>query len=324
MTGPLLVGDIGGTSVRFGLVKPDHPPTDIQYFRKWSGSDFASFDDAVGAYINDTGERPQAALFGIAGPVQGGKVELVNRPDWPVVDSACLAKKFGIQCVHMVNDFATMARAVPELDDSHITTISPGQSNPDAPILVAGAGTGFGVATLLPGANGKWQIISGEGGHSRFAAQTATEAALVAHLQASYDYVSNELICGGTNLATVHAALCAVLGEPYEDCPHEEILQGAQNGNALFRTLCTIRAGTIMGAIGDLALINGTLGGVFLAGGVSQRLQDYFTLPTIADRFLSRGSRSNYVRAIPINLIQSEIAPLIGAAALYFERYTNP
>ena len=319
MNRPLLVGDIGGTSVRFGLIKGEASPTDISDFQKRPGDDFQTFEDALAAYIADTGLTPDHAVFGVAGPIENGQVTLVNRPDWPTIDQQALAARFGFSSIRIVNDFAAMARSVPALTDKHFTTLFEGVAVPEAPVLVAGAGTGFGVATIIPEANGAWTCVSGEGGHARYAPQTKIERRLAAHLQARYGYVSNELICGGTNLGLVHAALCEIEGQSYEPMPHESILAHAKDDDPICRMLCEIRAAGIMAAIGDLAMINGTLGGVFLAGGVSQRLEPYLTRQHIGERFFERGPRSDYVRHIPVHLIQSEQAPLLGAGALYFQ-----
>ena len=319
MSRALLVGDIGGTSVRFGLIKSGASPTEISDFQKRPGDDFQTFEDALAAYIADTGLTPDHAVFGVAGPVENGQVTLVNRPDWPTIDEQALATRFGFSSIRIVNDFAAMARSVPELTGKHFTTLFEGVAAAEAPVLVAGAGTGFGVATIIPEANGAWSCVSGEGGHARYAPQTEIERQLAAYLQARHGYVSNELICGGTNLALVHAALCEIEGQPYEAMPHEAILAHAEEDDPICRMLCEIRAAGIMATIGDLALINGTLGGVFLAGGVSQRLQPYLTRQHIGERFFERGPRSEYVRHIPVHLIQSELAPLIGAGALYFQ-----
>jgi len=317
MSKPLLVGDIGGTSVRFALVQDRENPAVISEFKKYSGDDFQSFADALAAYIEQTGVTPQHGAFGAAGPIVNGQVRLVNRPNWPVIDQRELSARFGFSDIRLANDFVAMARSVPVLADTYYTTLLDGVAASNAPILVAGAGTGFGVATLVPRSNGGWTCISGEGGHARYAPQNEVEEKVADYLRAQHGYVSIELICGGTNLSLVHAALCQIKGQPYVPMTHKDILSRAEDNDPTCLMLCEIRAAGIMAAAGDLALINGTLGGVFLAGGVSQRLQPYLTGEHIAARFYKRGPRSDYVQDIPVHLIQSELAPLIGAAALY-------
>lgn len=71
-----------------------------------------------------------------------------------------------------------------------------------------------------------------------------------------------------------------------------------------------------MGAIGDLALAGGARGGVVLAGGVSVRMIDFYMQPNAMNQFLNRGVRSDYIKEIPVRLLKSPLASLIGSAAL--------
>ena len=71
-----------------------------------------------------------------------------------------------------------------------------------------------------------------------------------------------------------------------------------------------------MGAIGDFALASGARGGIVLAGGVSQHMIDFYMQDDAMNRFLERGARSKYIRDIPVRLLKSSFAPLIGSAAL--------
>ncbi len=74
-----------------------------------------------------------------------------------------------------------------------------------------------------------------------------------------------------------------------------------------------------MSALGDGALINGTRGGVVITGGVAERLADWLAQPEALERFFQRGPMRDYMTAIPIRLLQSGQAALIGAAVLHFD-----
>ena len=63
-------------------------------------------------------------------------------------------------------------------------------------------------------------------------------------------------------------------------------------------------------------MTGGARGGVVLAGGISQRMIDFYMQPDAMNRFLERGARSEYIRDIPVRLLKSPFAPLIGSAAL--------
>ena len=66
---------------------------------------------------------------------------------------------------------------MPELEPEAFSVVLPGTPVPEAPILVAGPGTGFGVSTLIPSAGG-WTVLAGEGGHMAYAPRTDLERKL--------------------------------------------------------------------------------------------------------------------------------------------------
>ena len=318
MTNRVLVGDVGGTNVRFGVAEDSASGITIHDFLKMPGDDFGGFEDALEQYLEETDVRASLpAVFALAGPPVDGIVKLTNR-DWHVSEQD-LIKRFGHPSVHLANDFTAMARAVPELDRSHFELIKPGITRPGAPIVVAGPGTGFGVATLLPLYGNRWRVMSGEGGFMTYAPRTDIEIKLTAYLSRKYDFVYNELVCAGVGLDDVHEGLCEIFGKPYEPKSPSDMLELAAAGDDLFRELCYIRARGTMSAVGDLVLANGARGGVVLAGGVSERLAVYLKSPDAMARFAERGRNSAFVAECPIHLMHDPVAPLIGAAALYLK-----
>lgn len=314
----VLVGDVGGTNVRFARADLAGDRIEVSDFTKLRGDDFCCFERALKRYCEETDAgKEAAAVFALAGPIRNGEVSLTNR-DW-TVSTRNLQDKFTLSNVLLMNDFAAMARAVPELGRETMEMVKPGTPEPDKPMIVAGPGTGLGVATLFPGNHGHWKVISGEGGHLAFAPRNDLEAELLKVLQASHGYVSNELVCSGMGLPIVHRALCAISGRDYVDTPPADMLEAAEQGNEFFLELCRLRARGVMSAVGDLALANGALGGVVLAGGVTERLLPYLLEAESLDRFVSRGPMSDYLANCPIHLMTDPVAPLVGAAALYLK-----
>lgn len=314
----VLVGDVGGTNVRFARADLANDRIEVTGFSKLRGDDYCCFEGALEQYCDQTETcMGDAAVFAFAGPIRNGAVNLTNR-NW-TVSSAKLLHKFSLSNVFLMNDFAAMARAVPELGRETMQLIKPGEADPETPIIVAGPGTGLGVATLFPGRNGYWKVISGEGGHLAFAPRNDLEIELLKELQKTHAYVSNELVCSGMGLPKVHRALCAIFGLEYAEMSPSGMLDAAEKGNAFFLDLCRLRARGVMGAVGDLALANGGLGGVVLAGGVTERLLPYLMEEASLERFTSRGPMSDYLRDCPIHLMTDPAAPLIGAAALYLK-----
>ena len=70
MTGLALVGDIGGTNSRFGLVEPGS--TRIREIAVLKNNNHVSREDAIGAYVKAQGLTAlAAAAVEVAGPVEG-------------------------------------------------------------------------------------------------------------------------------------------------------------------------------------------------------------------------------------------------------------
>ena len=315
MDGGLLVGDVGGTNARFALAVQRGDWLRIERFEVLPGESFPTFSDALRHYLDQTGVRAEAACIAVAGPVRDGRVHLTNR-DWRISE-ADIQASFGISRALLINDFVAMARSVPELEPEAFELIFDGEPVAAAPLIVAGPGTGFGVSTLVPEAGGRWRVIAGEGGHIAYAPRTDLERQLAGILTRDHGYVSNELVASGSGLDEVHAAFCEIFGVPVSQLTPAEMRTRADAGEAMYQSLIEVRALAVMGAVGDLVLANGALGGVVLAGGVSERIADFLKAPAARERFVSRGPMSDYLQRCPVRLLHDPVAPLIGAAAYF-------
>lgn len=322
----VLVGDIGGTHVRLAVAHRERSgPPRLSDVAILEGDAYDSFDAALASYVDGLGTaRPDAALIALAGPVQAGQVRLTNR-DWTV---ACrsLERALAFRHVRLVNDYAAMARAVPDLPSAAFRVLQSGQPPVGErwPILVSGPGTGLGMATLVPvGATG-WHVLTGEGGHAAFAPFDARERALASVLQRTLGYVSRERVLAGAGFEALHRALCEVEGRPWHPMSPADVLRLARDGDPLCCALCEIRARGTLYALGDAALMNGTRGGVVVTGGVAEHLADWLSTPEALARFNERGAMRAFMEALPVRLLVAGEAALLGAAALYFEQAEQP
>ena len=75
------------------------------------------------------------------------------------------------------------------------------------------------------------------------------------------------------------------------------------------------------GYAGDVAVMTGARGGIYLGGGILPRIRPLFEHSGFLDRYFDRGPMSDYVRDIPVHLIQCDSAALRGAAALAEQGY---
>ena len=310
----ILAADIGGTNSRFGCLEAKPlGGWEIHNYAKVSVSDFVTFDDALTAYMKSIEYKPKQAAIAAAGPVVKDSVHLTNA-NWQI-SARQIESLHGIEMCGIYNDFAGMTRSVNELSDDDFKIVREGQPHPHEPILVAGPGTGFGVGYLVPTKAGL-QVISTEGGHVAYNPKTDLEFALLKRLQVDRDYVSLELVSAGMGLSTIHKAICDIHGQAYRVLGPAAIRERGLEGDPVCADVCKIRACATMGAIGDFALAAGARGGVVLAGGVSQHMVDFYMKDDAMKRFLERGTRSNYIKNLPVRLLKSSFAPLIGSAAL--------
>lgn len=314
-TKSILVGDVGGTNTRLGIAYIDGDDIRLDNFSKFRNDDYVAFEAVLDEYLRTQAVNPYAASFAIAGSIQDGAVSLTNR-DWHI-SSWGLSKQYGFKFAQLHNDFAAMARSVPLMDSASFEVIyESGKTNDGAPIVVAGPGTGFGVAVVVPLPSGV-HILPSEGGHQAFTAYTEDESELLHILQKDTPFVSLELVSSGSGMDRVHKAICKRHSQPYAQLAPHIIRERADAGDTVCLEVCEVRAAAVMGAAADMALASGALGGVVLAGGVSVRLYDYIKRPKAMERYFNRGARTDYIKQISVRLLTNPEAPLFGAAALY-------
>jgi len=311
----ILVGDIGGTNARLGVAHFDSTGCiSIRDFIKYQGESFPTITDMLETYSSRIDGVPKKVSLAVAGPVENDSAYLTNR-SWSIsADDVCEMSSF--DAARIFNDFAAMARSVPELDHDDFANIHQGTPDKSSPILVAGPGTGFGVSYVIPMASG-WKILSTEGGHVAYAPQTQMESEILFILQKGHEFVSLELVSAGIGLASVHKAVCELHGVDYSYLEPSDIQENAMTGDAVCRDVFQIRANATMSALGDFVLSGGARGGVVIAGGVAQHMAEIYKQPEAMSRFFKKGKYESYLRETPIRLMKKATAPLIGAAALY-------
>lgn len=312
----ILVGDAGGTNVRFALARAREGRVVLSAIWKRPGATYPTFEAALDAFLTETKAEIGAAAFGLAGVVENGKVELLNR-GW-TVDLAAVKARLGVDRVVAVNDFVAMARSAPELPGDQIRLIHQGKPDPRGSLAIGGPGTGFGIGVLKWSSQG-WIVLGGEGGHQAFTPQTDIEWKLAEKMRAAYGYVSIEMVTAGAGFSETRDALCEVMGLKPQPLDQAGVIAAAQAGDAVAQEFCRIRARAVMTALGNLALVATATGGVFIAGGVSQHIEPWLRERGALDRFYRRGVRSQMMKPMPISLITSEAAPLIGAAHLWLD-----
>jgi glucokinase len=308
---PLLIADIGGTNGRFALL--DEEGGGLGPLHRVKLDDFPGVSDAIRSFLqaHGPGRAPRGAVLAVAGPVSADRARLTNR-GW-VVDGAEIARALGIGAVRVVNDFAAVSWSLPGLTRADLHPLGGGAAEPGEPMAVLGPGTGLGVGAFLP----PDRALVTEGGHASLAAHDPREAAVVEWLRARHGHVSAERVLSGMGLENIHAALAAIDGAAVPERDAAAVTEAALSGAcATCREALSMFCAVLGGVAGDLALLYGARGGVFVAGGIAPRFPEFLAASGFRARFEAKGRFREWLRPVPAHLVTRPDAAMLGLAAM--------
>ncbi|MEZ5614948.1 MAG: glucokinase [Rhodocyclaceae bacterium] len=311
----ILGADIGGTKTLLALAGD----AGIVREQRYASADWAEFPDLLRAFLAEAGgggggsvKNIAAACFGVAGPVDANRAKVTHLP-W-TLDGPELARDFGIGRVTVVNDFAAAAQGVAALRPDDLVTLQEGRPQPDAPRLLIGAGTGLGVAALLPEGEG-WRTVSGEGGHIGFSPADEEQLAVWRHLHKPGGRVTAENVLSGSGLAAIHASLAKVSpGSTAIDDPAGIVAAAADD--PLARRALDLFIAAYGAFAGDLALLFMARGGVYLGGGIAPKILPRLRQGGCVDAFRTRGAHAGLMADFPVRVVTEERLGLLGALAI--------
>jgi glucokinase len=311
-----LVGDIGGTNARFGLVSPDGT---LLHSSVLADADYPGIAEAIDAYLAQRGglPRPQRGAIAIASPVAGDEVRMTNHP-WAFSVSA-LEKQLGFKQLRVLNDFTAQALALPHLKDGDKAVIGGGSPLAGYPIGVLGPGSGLGVSGLISAAN-RWVPLTGEGGHATMPPITDRESAVLEALRRRLDHVSGERVLSGPGLVNLYNALAEIDGVPAKQYAAAQISDiEIGRSDALCREATEMFCAMLGTVAGNLALTLGAKGGVYIGGGIVPRLGERFADSPFRERFEAKGRFRDYLAAIPTYVVTHRLPAFLGCAAALME-----
>jgi glucokinase len=310
---PILVADIGGTHARFGLVHGrDEAPVDVETL---PGENYRSLTDALAAYLASVaGRPPRRGCIAVAGPVEEGHFILTNRPAWST-PLAPLQAEHHLDDLEVINDFQALAAALPLLLPEDIWPIGEERpAEPGAPMAVVGPGTGLGVGATVKTALG-WQPVPSEGGHVELASAYPRARQAIDHVTPHFGRVSAERFLSGPGLELLHVTLGKLDAAPRQPLDAAAIASRAVEGDPQAHDTISIFLQLLAGFAGDVALMFGARGGVFLGGGVTARLRQFLDPAAFRESFEDKGRLRPYLQAIPLSILGSDTLALRGCAA---------
>ena len=310
---PRLLGDVGGTNARFAW--QSHPGAPVTEVAGYASADHETLSNAIRHYLAQHGDkRPVACAIGIASPVTGDLVRMLNH-QWSF-SIAQLQRELGFERLVVINDFTALALALPALASDDLRPIGRGTAVPGAAVAVLGPGTGLGVCGLVPNGRAGYAPVTGEGGHVSLSAGDEREAQVIDRLRQRFGHASAERALSGPGLVNLYEALCGLSNQAVRALEPAEVIAHAR---AADDPCCAIALELFFGFLGsvagDLALTLGARGGVYIGGGIAPRLLPELERSSFRARFEAKGRFRDYLQDIPTRVIDARVPPaFIGAA----------
>ena len=317
----ILAGDIGGTNARLAYFQPQNGRFQLVSERVFPSREHKGLGEIVTRFLDESGTRPEAACFGIAGPVRNGRVETSNLP-W-VIEQAALANQIHLATTLLINDLEASAWGIGALGLEDLVTLNPGGGSVSGNQAVIAPGTGLGEAGLFWDGN-HHHVFACEGGHTDFAPTGDLQIELLRYLTKRFGHVSYERILSGPGLVNIYEFLCASgCGKESAELaaamgagdPAAAISRAALGGGDPLASKALDLWITVYGAeASNLALKIMSTGGLFLTGGISPKILPRLKASVFIDAFLDKGRMRPLVEAMPVHVVTNEKAGLLGAA----------
>ena len=308
---PILIGDVGGTNARFAIVESATSEAGEPGIVRTA--EFATIDGAIRAILDRGTTRPKSAVIAVAGPVDGDAIALTNCP-W-VVRPKGMFDSLGLSDIVILNDFEAQALAVVALDEEHMEKIGGGAPEAGAARVVLGPGTGLGVAGLVH-SRGLWIPVPGEGGHMDIGPRTERDRQVFPHLETIEGRVSGEQLLCGRGLVNIYRAVCKADGvAPGFSTPAEVTAAGLDEGDAQAAEALAMFVTCLGRTAGDLALVFMSRGGVYLTGGIAQKIVPALKTGAFRSAFEDKAPHKALMRDMPVYVITHPLAALSGLAA---------
>jgi len=314
-----LLADLGGTNARFALA---HAGSRVECEATIPTATSSTLTGLVETYLHKVGgEPPSRACVACAGPILGDTVKLTNADlEFSITETR---DELGLEQLHVVNDFAAVARALPALTPTDTFVLGGVEATfPAGPRLAVGPGTGLGVAAAIP-SRGGWTVLPGEGGHVSLCGLYDDELDLIKRIRDQVGFVSAEMLLSGPGISRLFRCLSESTGEPNpselasrpDQVVHRALHEGDSTSVLALSMFCRL-----LGVVAaNAALTTGATGGVFLAGGIVRRFPEFIARSDFRDRFVTHPYQGRYLTEIPTSVVVAQQPGLLGALQFLLE-----
>lgn len=317
----ILAGDVGGTSTRLAFFTVEDGRLNLVVEKDYPSRTHQGLNEIAHEFVAHHRLAIEYACFGVAGPVQHGRVETPNLP-W-VVDQETISRELRIESVWLINDLLANTYGILELEEKDFAVLNAGSANASGNAAVISAGTGLGEAGAYWDGK-RYHPFACEGGHADFAPRNELEIDLLRYLLKRFGHASWERVVSGPGLRNIFDFLhetgrgeapAWLIAEMEAKDPSAVISQAALEGRS---ELCVQALDLFISCFGaeagNLALKFLATGGVFIGGGIAPKIIQRLRENPFIEAFTDKGRFTHLLDAVPVRVILNDKTALFGAA----------
>jgi glucokinase len=164
-------------------------------------------------------------------------------------------------------------------------------------------------------------VLATEAGQISLAPGTERERQVLQLLASERDYVSYEDALSGPGLLKLYRVLCVLnQASPALTAPAEVTAAALARSDANALEALDMFCGLLGSFVGDLVMLYGARGGVYLAGGILPQIHAFLKSSTFAARYFNKGVMRAYLEQVPVRLIEHGQLGVMGAAGWFLEK----
>jgi glucokinase len=186
--------------------------------------------------------------------------------------------------------------------------------SPTHPMVVMGPGTGLGAAALVP-YEGGFKAVPTETAHTRYAPANTNESEMIKIIGREHLFVSAEHLISGPGLVNIYKALC-LMADQLEKLSTKiepvDVVDRARVGDKIAKQTLQEFAAIFGSFASQMALSYNALGGVYLAGGVLQKIGQDFDDVRFLNRFATNPKMASLLSRIQVTRVNADIPAFRG------------
>ena len=319
-SGVVLAADVGGTKTDLALFQIESGRLISIKNQRYPTTDHESFVASIREFHGDNLSTIDCACFGVAGVVDGDKVQGVNFP-WEI-DAKKLEKELNIKRILLLNDLQANAYGLSALEEKDFYILTEGKKNLGNAAIIS-AGTGLGEAGMYWDGS-HYHPYATEGGHCSFSPRDPLDIELWKFLNLEFDHISWERLVSGQGIYNIYRFLRHYRGEKEPDWLTKQLLKEDQpltistaakdktdpvciETLQLFLKYLSIESS-------QLALKTKATGGIYIGGGIAPKILSLIDKKEFYRNFINVGRMENLLKSIPVKIVLNDKTPLMGAA----------